>query len=206
MSFFFEEKYSMDCNNILPRYKSVSNETWMKKIRFICSNFVKHASHFSSPILAERRLVSEQQFKDTIDYQRQPPRQNNFSGGGWPAKDIRAIESAPIWADRLFCQVLLPTSPLIFGNATLQVEPIRLEKPAAHFRPDNAVIDKLCGWTPRWGSIIEVAEILLLAIEILLVSSFFFATFISKQFFIYIQFRDLIFELMPRMIVYLYWT
>lgn len=127
---------------------------------YICSNFVNHRSlntpatfhplswprGGSSPSnnSKTRSIISDTHHDRTI-FRAGDGRPKIFAPLNRPLSGPRA--------DRLFCQVLLPAPLPIFGNATLQVEPIRLEKPAAHFRADNAVIDKLCGRTPRWGRI-----------------------------------------------------
>lgn len=107
-----------------------------------------------------------------------------FFREGWPAKDIRATIEGPlnraIWfmGPSLFCQVLLPPR---FGNATLQVDPIR-----ASWKSPRLT------FVPITPSLINYAALAVgsnryegggdLAIEILLVSSSAssFAIFISK--------------------------
>lgn len=74
-----------------------------------------------------------------------------FFREGWPAKDIRATIEGPlnraIWFTSRPLSVLsgVVVAPFWQRDASGGPDTRELEKPAAHFRADNAVIDKLCG-------------------------------------------------------------
>lgn len=74
-----------------------------------------------------------------------------FFREGWPAKDIRATIEGPlnraIWFTSRPLSVLsgVVAAPFWQRDASGGPDTRELEKPAAHFRADNAVIDKLCG-------------------------------------------------------------
>lgn len=109
-----------------------------------------------------------------------------FFREGWPAKDIRATIEGPlnraIWFTSRPLSVLsgVVAAPFWQRDASGGPDTRELEKPAAHFRADNAVIDKLCGVGAVGSNRYEGGGDL--AIEILLVSSSAssFAIFISK--------------------------
>lgn len=74
-----------------------------------------------------------------------------FFREGWPAKDIPATIEGPlnraIWFTSRPLSVLsgVVAAPFWQRDASGGPDTRELEKPAAHFRADNAVIDKLCG-------------------------------------------------------------